>query len=477
MSATGRLRSGLGARAGGVVFGGLTTAELVEELALTTEIDRAHLVMLHECGLLDRASAAALLGEIGTLRATSFAALHALPRPRGVYLMYEQHLTDVLGPDVGGRLHTGRSRNDLNATAAALRLRERALELAGEVGRLLGVLLSRARVHRATTMPVHTHFQPAMPVTYGYHLVGVALAVGRDLAVLRSACEDGQRRSPLGAGAVAGTELPIDPARTARLLGFDRGPVHALDAVASRDALLRAVGAAAGIAVTLSRLATDLQLWSTGEFGFVTFPERLVGSSSAMPQKRNAFLLEHVKGAAATAIGSWTATATATKSVPFTNSIEVGTEAARNAWPGLRAVTDAVVLSQLLVSGAVPDPAVMRRRAEDGFVTATAVANLLVGRGVAFRTAHHAVGEAVRRAVDARTTRLTGTGTDVVPDVDQAARLLVNGGGPGAFEDGFAEAARIWAEHRAWLALARAAAAAAAGELVEAVADLTGGSR
>src|SRR5262249_838060 len=137
---------------------------------------------------------------------------------------------------------------------------------------------------------------------------GVALAVGRDIDALRSAAA-GLSVCPLGAGAVAGTELPIDPAYTAALLGFTTATRHALDAVASRDVPLRLLAAVTGLAVTLSRLAADLQLWSTVEFGFVTFPDRLVGGSSAMPQKRNAFLLEHVKAKPGQALGAWAAAA------------------------------------------------------------------------------------------------------------------------------------------------------------------------
>ncbi len=186
---------------------------------------------------------------------------------------------------------------------------------------------------------------------------------------------------PLGAGAVAGTDLPIDPDRTAELLGFPHGPLHATDAVAARDTMLRAVAAAASAALTLSRLATDLQLWSTQEFAFVEFPERLVGGSSAMPQKRNAFLLEHVKAKAALAVGAWTASAAAMKSTPFTNSIEVGTEAVGAGWPALAAVRDSVLLTQPLVGGARPVRARMEQRAREGFVTATVIANRLVARG------------------------------------------------------------------------------------------------
>ncbi|MPZ26899.1 MAG: hypothetical protein GEV12_10885 [Micromonosporaceae bacterium] len=298
-------------------------------------------------------------------------------------------------------------------------------------------------------------FQAAMPVSYGWYLLGVALALGRDVDALVAAAE-GLHSCPLGAGAVAGTDLPIDPARTAALLGF-RGPVrHALDAVASRDVLLRLLAAAAGLAVTLSRLATDLQLWSTEELGFVRFPDRLVGGSSAMPQKRNAFLLEHLKAKPGQVIGAWTAAAGTIAATPFTNTIEVGTEATEQVWPGLAAAEQAVLLAQVLVSGARPVPERMAQRAESGFTTATAIANQLVQQGIPFRTAHHQVGEAVRRAVAAGAGTLAESGPpgwlDGIEQRDLPGQVAAHGygGGPGGFRPQHQAARAGWVEHLRW---------------------------
>ncbi|MEU4794405.1 argininosuccinate lyase [Streptomyces sp. NPDC023327] len=436
---TGRLTRTLGPRTRRVVYGTPGPAEIRDELHHTTTVDLAHVVMLTECGLLPKDAAAALLERITRLRADDFAELYGTDAPRGLYLMYEGHLVAELGADIGGKLHTGRSRNDIKATITAMRLRAELIGLLGEVQRMQGVLLARARAHHGVPMPVYTHFQPAMPISYGYYLAGIATALDRDITALRQTL-DGLDRCPLGAGAISGTDLPIEPARTAALLGFTAPPLHAMDAVAARDGVLRALGAAAGAALTLSRLATDLQLWSTQEFAFVEFPERLVGGSSAMPQKRNAFLLEHVKAKAAHALGAWTASASATKSTPFTNSIEVGTEAVSGAWGALAAVRDSVLLAQVLVSGARPVPERMAQRAREGFTTATVIANRLVTQGVPFRTAHHVVGAAVREAVEAGERELTGITlpdgmpADVsaeVPSLSEVVAAHDRGGGPG----------------------------------------------
>ncbi|WP_432741901.1 argininosuccinate lyase [Streptomyces sp. JH002] len=477
---TGRLTRTVGARTQRLVYGELTPAALRDEMSLTTRIDLAHVVMLVEQGLLGRADAARLLRTVSALRAQDYAPLRERPAPRGVYLMYEGWLSGVLGEEIGGRLHTGRSRNDLKATATALKLRGWAAEALSDAVRLEAVLLSRARAYRDVVMPVYTHFQAAMPVTYGHYLTGVALALGRDITAAQQAAE-GLDVSPLGAGAVAGSDLPIAPERVAGLLGFDRANPHALDAVATRDVPLRMLAAFSGLAVTLSRLAADLQLWSTAEFGFLTFPDRLVGGSSAMPQKRNAFLLEHVKAKAGLAIGAWTAAAGAMKSAPFTNTIEVGTEAVGAMWPGLRAAADAVLLCQSLVSGARPVPERMANRAAAGFVTATTVANRLVAHGVPFRSAHHRVGDAVRRAVEQGSTGLGGlelppgvppeAGADL--PLPQAVAALRYGGGPGAFDVSFDRARAAMESHGAWCAALRRRERAADAELEAAVARLS----
>lgn len=464
----GRILGELGQRTRRVVYGELSPADLQAELALTMKVDRAHLVMLVERRLVSPQAARALLRCLDELAADRLRPLHGRPAPRGAYLMYEGYLIERLGAGVGGVLHTGRSRNDLKATVTQLRCRDWLLGYAEQAIRLEAILLARARAHASVVMPVYTHFQAAMPASYGYYLLGVALAVGREIDALVAAAA-GLGACPLGAAAVAGTDLPIDPARTAELLGFTGASPHALDAVASRDVLLRLLAAAAGLTVVLSRLATDLQLWSTVEFGFVTFPDRLVGGSSAMPQKRNAFLLEHLKAKPGKALSAWTAAAGTMAATPFTNTIEVGTEATESAWPGLHAAEQAVLLGQVLVSGARPVGERMAERAMTGFTTATALANRLVRDGVPFRTAHRQVGDAVRRAVAAGS-----TGLEPVGDLSEVVRAQAYGGGPGAFAESFRRACAAWEGHRRWrlgwresLAGADAALAAAVTSLVE----------
>ena len=476
MSTTGRLVAEISPRTRDLVYGEPSPDEVAAELALMARVDQAHLAMLAGTGLIAPGAARALLTCIIELSEQGFGPLFDRPAPRGLYLMYEGYLIEKLGPDVGGVLHTGRSRNDLKACITALRLRDWVLDFGEQAARLAAILLSRARAYRSVVMPVYTHFQPAMPISYGYYLLGLALAVERDLDALASASA-GLHACPLGAGAVAGTDLAIDPARTARLLGFDTGNPHALDAVASRDVALRVLGAVSGLAITVSRLATDLQLWSTADFGFIEFPDRLVGGSSAMPQKRNAFLLEHLKARPRQAIGAWTTAAGMMAGTPFTNSIEVGTEAMASIWQGLRSAEQSVLLAQVLVSGARPVTDRMAERAESGFTAATSIANRLVQQGMPFRSAHHLVGDAVRRAIEAGSTKLAEFGPPGwldeigLADLDLAALVEDQryGGGPGDFDRPFEQACASWKSHRAWVRDWRLAVARSAAELAAAV--------
>jgi len=406
---TGRIRRPLTPTARRIVFG--EPAPGPSELDLVTRVDRAHLVMLAEQGLVGREAAGALLVEIEVLRAGRFAPLDGAEARRGRYLLYEDWLASRLGERTAGTLRTGRSRNDLNATVLLLRLRPPVERLLAETLRLQATLLAGARRHAGTVMPGYTHYQPAVPTTYGHHLGGVARALDRDLEALGAAAA-GLDTSPLGAGVGHGTAMPIAPARTAALLGFARPAPHSLDAVASRDVVLRLLAAAAILGVTASRLAADLLLWTTAEFGFLELPDELVGSSSAMPQKRNPFLLEHVKGRSARAAGAFVAAATAMHAAPFANSVAVGTEGCAGAVEALEAASDSVTLLRLVVAGARPQPAAMLARAAAGETTATARAERLVAeKGLSFREAHQLVGRLLTEAGEAER-RSPGTPAD-----------------------------------------------------------------
>lgn len=428
----------------------------LRDLRIMTTIDRAHLVMLADTGVVDTETAARLLGAIKRLRDEHFAPLLDGEAVRGLYFLYEDHLIAREGPDTGGVLQTARSRNDLQATLLLFRLRKPYCRFVRQVLRLIAVLVRQARRHQHVMMPIYTHGQVALPGTLGHYYAAAALALSRDLEALL-AVRDGLQTSPLGAGAVGGTDWPIDTARTAALLGFDRGPINAIDAIASRDIVLRLLAAIAIYAVTTSRLAADLWLWSTSEFGFLRWPDDLVGISSAMPQKRNPFVLEHVRGRGAAAFGAFASAALAMQATPFTNTIATSTEATAGLWPALRRANDSTVMLRTMIEAAEPDARAMERRADAGFAGATALAERLVREaGLDFRRAHALVGGCVREAVasgrpltDVFAEELASlgiarpSGADRLGDLAQARGF---GGGPGsaAFDEGMRHLRRIW---------------------------------
>lgn len=398
---TGRLNTALADEAQQIVYGRYKpghTDELGSELLVISEIDRAHLIMLAEEGIADTAHAKLILQEIEALRSSLFSAVRERSIPRGLYLAYESHISEVLGNEVGGIIHTGRSRNDLNAATLRLCVRAPYAALLTAAFRLCCALLAGAEHHRETIMPAYTHGQAAVPVTYGHYLSALACSVTRAIENLLQAGEE-LETNPLGAGAAGGTSIAINAWRTTQLLGFARPAANSIDAVASRDFVLRMLSAAAILGVGLTRAARDFGTWSTEEFGFLRIPDDLVGSSSMMPQKRNPFLLEHVQGKATGCLGSFVSAASAMSTATYTNSIAVGTDGVTYLWPGLQNITDAVDLFRLVVEGAAPLEDRMLESANVGNTVATYLAELLVQRGVAFRTAHYRVGKLVNAAL------------------------------------------------------------------------------
>jgi argininosuccinate lyase len=428
---SGRLSSTLLPEAHAIVLRPGTDAALAGELATAVDIDRAHVVMLAERQIIPHGTALAILAAIGKLAASDFADLRDRPAPRGWYLMYEGYLVELLGQDIGGRLHTGRSRNDLSATLTRLRLREPFLRLVWEALRLQAVLLRRGRDHAGTVMPGFTHAQPALPITYGHYLAGVASALADDIDSILAVTAD-LDRCPLGAGALAGTSIPIDPARSAHLLGFSAPCANSIEAVASRDVVLRILSGATVLGVLLSRVATDLQSWSADDLGFLRVPDSLTGSSSMMPQKRNVYVLEHVQGRASAPLGAFTAAVAAMQKTPYTNAISVHNEGVHPAWDAIDRLTGAIVLLRLVIAHATPDTGAMLTRAETGYTTATELANLLAPK-MGFRAAHEYIGDLVRQAiVDGRSLGEVLRDEDIAPvDAVSVARRSEYGGGPG----------------------------------------------
>lgn len=401
-----------------------------------TSIDEAHLVMLADQGLVSQAVAANLLKHILALQDEGFQCLEGRDAPRGVYLAYEAELTARAGPEKAGWLHLARSRNDLNATISLLVLREAACSISQHIGTAQDALLQRVDEASSVVAPLYSQYQIALPGSPGHYLLGVFFALARERQRLHGLLED-IRSCPMGAGAGGGTSMPIDPIKTANLLGFELPSFNSLDAVASRDHHLQALSLFAGVSILLSRVAQDLQVWTTREFALVDVPDNLAGGSSMLPQKKNPFLLEHIKGSTSSVIGSYVSSATAICKAPFSNSIEVSNYGCSSLGPAEEALKRALILTSLIVKFMSFNTRSMRENLEDGSSMTVVAAERMASRGVGFRAAHTAISEVARcvsqdnSVAERRNELIKGLGEVLPASLEECRDALLFGGGPG----------------------------------------------
>jgi argininosuccinate lyase len=351
-------------------------------LAHDVRASRAHVRMLARQGILARDEADAIVAALGEVAIDDGAA------DEDVHSLIERQLVARLG-ETGKRVHAGRSRNDQVATAFRLYAREAARELVGAAAGLQAVLVERAHADGALVLPGYTHLQRAQPVTLGHHLAAHAFALQRDVVRLRAA-HDAADVSPLGAGALAGSSLPLDPVSVAEELGFAGTFANSLDAVGDRDFACDLVYACALCLVHLSRMAEELILWTSQEFGFAELDDRVALGSSMMPQKKNPQVAEHVRGRAGVAIGRLAGLLAVVKGLPlaYNSDLQEDKEATFAQVDAARAALEvlALVYASLRV-----DAARMAAAADDGLTVATDVAEALVREGVPFREAHERV--------------------------------------------------------------------------------------
>ena len=383
-------------------------------------VDRAHVVMLEEQGIIDAADAADILAALAAVEADGF---DALPAGEDVHAAIETAVIDHIG-ETGGRMHTARSRNDEVATCLRYRFREDLLAAGEAVAGFREACLDVATAHTETVMPGYTHLQPAQPTTVAHWVLSYERAAARDFARLLDAY-DRVNRSPLGAAALAGTPFDIDRERVADLLGFDGLVENSMDAAASRDFLLEGVGALTGLSVTLSGLAEDLVVMAKN--GLVEPADDYASTSSIMPQKKNPDTLELVRATAGDSLGALTGLATTLKGLPRAYNRDLQ-KATPHAWAAADAVTDATDVAAGAIATATWDAAACREAAGKGFATATGVADRLAMAGVPFRTAHEVVARAAeaggdRAAIEDAATAVLGEPLEnlVDPTVIEAA--------------------------------------------------------
>lgn len=390
-------------------------------LPYITAVNKAHVLMLHERGILAPAVTAPLARAIRNLEAAGPAGFTLDAGREDAYFNYEARLIEVVGADVGGRVHVARSRNDLYATIDRLRARDAALAVSEAMLGLRAALLEAAARHRDVLMPGYTHMQPAQPITFGWYLAGVAQAVERDQRRLAEAWPR-LNRSPLGAGALAGTSFPIDRAATAAALGFDGPMPHAQDAVGTRDFLAEMLATLSLAAISWGRMAQDFYIMVTNEFATLDFPDRVAQTSSMMPQKRNMTALEHLKSTAAVVLGAQVSGIAAMRGASGSLVLDACRDGFHWAWQAFEEARRAMAIATVVETHATPRPERMRELVRGNFATATDLADTLVREaGLPFREAHHLVGAVVRAAM-AR--GLTADRIDAALIAEEAQALL-----------------------------------------------------
>lgn len=313
-----------------------------------------------------------------------------------IHMNVESRLAELIGP-AAGRLHTARSRNDQVATDFRIWVRDTLDTLDAQFADLIGALAERAEQHAGDVMPGFTHLQSAQPVTFGHHLMAYVEMFARD----RSRMRDARKRMnecPLGSAALAGTSFPIDREMTAAALGFDRPTANSLDAVSDRDFIIEALGAASIASMHLSRMAEEIVIWCSAQFGFVTLSDKFSTGSSIMPQKKNPDAAELVRAKTGRINGSLIALLTIMKGLPLAYSKDMQEDKEQ-----VFDAAESLELSLAAMAGMVSDMEIradqMRKAAGSGYSTATDLADWLVREaGLPFRDAHHATGRAVAMA-------------------------------------------------------------------------------
>jgi len=358
---------------------------------------RAHAAMLAKTGVISSGDEAEIQRGLDAIQGEMEAGEFPFREEyEDIHMNVEARLRELIGP-VAGRLHTARSRNDQVALDFRLWVRDAADRTAAQIEELQRALIETAETHADVLMPGFTHLQPAQPVTFGHHLMAYVEMFGRDASRFRDA-RVRMNECPLGAAALAGSPFPIDREMTARALGFDRPTANSLDSVSSRDFALEALSAASICAVHLSRLAEEIVIWMTPQFGFIKLSDAFTTGSSIMPQKKNPDAAELIRAKVGRILGSLTTLTVVMKGLPLAYSKDMQEDKV----PTFEAF-DALELSLLAMTGMVrdltPNTERMAAAAGAGFSTATDLADWLVRElDLPFRDAHHVTGAAVKRA-------------------------------------------------------------------------------
>jgi argininosuccinate lyase len=360
-------------------------------------INRASAIMLAAQGLLGRPEAAAILGALDDIeRDTDVAALAYTGEHEDFFFLVQTELERRLGVETAGKLHTGRSRNDIDHTVFKMALKERLAALLADLLGAVAALLGVAEANRGTLVVAYTHGQPAQPTTYGHYLGALVELLLRDVERLRLASRYPDMSS-MGAAAITTSGFPLDRAAMAELLGFAEVQENAYGCIAANDYLTSVYGALQLLFVHVGRFAQDLNTWTGFEIGHLHVPDAYVQVSSIMPQKRNPVAVEHLRLLCSLAAGRAEATLGVLHNTPFTDVNDAEGEVQVAGYAAFEAGSRALRLLAGFVRAARVDEARVRRHIDESCITATELADSLVrAEGISFREAHEVVSRLVR---------------------------------------------------------------------------------
>ncbi|MBI4487290.1 MAG: argininosuccinate lyase [Acidobacteria bacterium] len=353
-------------------------------------IEYAHLVMLASQGIISRQEAHALRVALDGLSQDEIRRVKYDGSCEDLFFYVERLIVNACGEEVAGRLHTARSRNDIDMTMYRMRQREFILGLVGATFELRESLLDLAERHRQTILAVHTHTQRAQPTTVAHYLLAMIEQLERDLPRLKGAY-DRTNRSPLGACAITGTGFPIDRQQTSALLGFCGPTGNTYGSIATVDYLLESTSAATVLMAGLGRFVQDLLLWSTTEFNYLRLGDGFVQTSSIMPQKRNPVALEHARAISSKALGQAQAIVLAVHNTPFGDIVDTEDDLQPLVFSMFRDSMRAVKLVAAAMATAEFDAARLEAEAGGGWTTLTELADTLVRDHRLPFTAAHAI--------------------------------------------------------------------------------------
>lgn len=380
--------------------------------------DKAHVVMLTETGCIPKEAGA---GILRALRQMDKEGVEKIRAELGGHMHCgEAYATKIAGPDAGGWIHCGRSSGDLGAVAHRIAIRDFELRVMNQLIQIRETFLERAEEHLETIMPGYTHLQHAEPITYGFYLLSWIHQFERDFGRFF----DAYRRtniSPAGCAILTTTDFPLDRARTQELLGFDGMYTNAKDGIWSMDHLSEAMGALMTGAGTVARLADDLNIWHSSEFGMVEHPDEFCGTSSIMPQKKNPYGTECVRGLASNVIGQVVGFWASTKAQ--SDSCEMVVMSPSHVYEAFESYLGALEIIGGVVSGLKLDKDQMRKRAGMFWAQASTLANVITReKNLPFRVSHQIVGVLVRIAYEERKSP-----EDITPEMVDRAYMEISG--------------------------------------------------